>query len=89
MSFGSILNEARPLDRKLAPNLKNIAPNKLQKDALKSQILVLFELWKHTERNKTTWYNISAESEEHGSKKPPKRALKSQILELFEFWKHL
>ena len=73
MSFGSILQEARPHDRKFAQTLKNIAPKRVQKVGLKSQILGLFEFRKHLAGSKTTQQKLSVDWEEHCSKKGPKR----------------
>ena len=73
MSFGSILQEARPHDRKFAQALKNIAPKRVQKVGLKSQMLGLFEFRKHLAGSKTTQQKLSVEFEEHCSKKSPKR----------------
>ena len=73
MSFGSILQEARPHDRKFAQTLKNMAPKRVQKVGLKSQILGLFEFRKHLAGSKTTQQKLSVDFEENCSKKSPKR----------------
>ena len=73
MSFGSILQEARPHDRKFAQTLKNMAPKRVQKVGLKSQILGLFEFRKHLAGSKTTQQKLSVDFEENGSKKGSKR----------------
>ena len=73
MSFGSILQEARPHDRKFAQALKNMAPKRVQKVGLKSQILGLFEFRKHLAGSKTTQQKLSVEFDEHCSKQSPKR----------------
>ena len=71
MSFGSILQEARPHDRKFAQTLKNMAPKRVQKVGLKSQILGLFEFRKHLAGSKTTQQKLSVDWEENCSKKRP------------------
>ena len=73
MSFGSILQEARPHDRKFAQTLKNMAPKRVQKVGLKSQILGLFEFRKHLAGSKTTQQKLSVDFEENCSKKGPTR----------------
>ena len=73
MSFGSILQEARPHNRKFAQTLKNIAPERVQKVGLKSQILGLFEFRKHLAGSKTTQQKLNVEFGENCSKKGPKR----------------
>ena len=72
MSVGSILQETIQNERKFEHTLKNMAPNRVQKEGLKSYILGLFEFWKHHARNKTTRQEICANIEEHGSKEGPK-----------------
>ena len=67
------MQEARPHDRKFAQTLKNMAPKRVQKVGLKSQILGLFEFRKHLAGSKTTQQKLSVEFEEHCSKKSPKR----------------
>ena len=73
MSVGSILQETIQNDRTFEHTLKNMAPKRVQKEGLKSQILGLFEFWKHLARNKTIEQKRSAERKENGSKKAPTR----------------
>ena len=63
--------EHRGCIRKVAPNLRNVVPERVQQGGLKSQILVLFESWKHAEQNKNMYQKSSAEFEERGPKKGP------------------
>ena len=72
MSVGSILQEIKQDERKFEQTLKNMAPKRVQKEGLKSQILGLFEFWKHPARSKTTRQEICASIEEHGSTEGPK-----------------
>ena len=66
-----MLNETRTCIRKVAPNLKNVVPKRVQQGGLKSQILVLFESWRHDEQNKNMYKKSNAEFEERGPKKGP------------------
>ena len=67
------MQEARPHDRKFAQTLKNMAPKRVQKVGLKSQILGLFEFRKHLAGSKTTQQKLSVDWEENCSKKGPQR----------------
>ena len=55
-----------------ASNVQEMDPKRVQTEGLKSQILGLFEYWKHPARSKTTRQEICANIEEHGSKEGPK-----------------
>ena len=56
-----------------ASNVQEMDPKRVQTEGLKSQILGLFEFWKHPARSKTTQQKLSVDFEEHYSKKSPKR----------------
>ena len=64
-----MLNETRTCIRKVAPNLKNVVPKRVQQGGLNSQILLLFESWRHDEQNKNMYQKSNAEIEKRGPKK--------------------